>query len=625
MRTMALLAMFSCCSVPAAAQPVVGFTRTDVPAATTPRAVVAADFDRDGFPDFAQTGLGGSVGIWLNRMRTDEGFVRFRVLTVGGGPFDMAAGDLNRDGWPDLVIANADLEGVTILLSTGQAGGFTKRDYLMPGANPRGVALGDRNRDGALDIFVTEYATGAWRVLYGDGSGGVLRADRFGAIRHAQGVVAADFNRDGWLDVAIAGSGINLVAVFYSTATGELMQRNVSVGGHVNVLTSGDFNRDGWLDLAAASSSNNAIYTLHGSASGLAWRVSTATGASPRGIVAADVNQDGWPDLITANRASSTTAIHFGMPTRPGSFTEPRVEPAGRGSRAVAAADFDRDGLTDLATANEYNGSATLLRNNTALVRPGLVFRFQAIPEVEGSFGSNMFAADLNHNDRPDLIQEGGGIVLDGVTPFLLPGPAFSPAVGDLNRDGHQDIVAIDKFEERTLRVSFGDGRGAFPSTATVGSWDADTEARNLAVADTNRDGSADLLVTLINWRTRNAAMHVFAGRGDGTFDAATVTPLAAGTNAMAVADMDRDGRFDVLLSFVRDGEHNLTLQVLFGDGRGAFSRTIEHSVPANIVDIAVADANHDGQLDVIGVTFEVLLVMVGKAQGGLADAIAYR
>ena len=228
------------------------------------------------------------------------------------------------------------------------------------------------NRDGALDIIVTEYATGAWRILYGDGSGGVLRADRFGAIRNPQGVVAADFNHDGWLDVAIAGSGINLVAVFYSTATGGLVHRNVPVGGTVNVLTSGDFNRDGWLDLAAASSSNNVIYTLHGSASGLAWKVSTATGMSPRGIVAADVSQDGWLDLITANRASSTAAIHFGMPTRPGSFTAPHAEPGGSGSRAVAAADFDRDGRTDLATANEFSSSATMLRNSTALVRPGI-------------------------------------------------------------------------------------------------------------------------------------------------------------------------------------------------------------------------------------------------------------
>ena len=133
-----------------------------------------------------------------------------------------------------------------------------------------------------------------------------------------------------------------------------------------------------------------------------------------------------------------------------------------------------------------------------------------------------MITADLNHNDRPDLILDGGGFVLDGVTPLVLPGPAFSPAVGDLNRDGHQDIVAIDKFEERTLRVSFGDGRGGFPSTATVGAWDTDTEARNLALADVNRDGSDRSPRDPRQLAYQNAAMHVFTGRGDGTFGAAS-------------------------------------------------------------------------------------------------------
>ena len=274
MRTLVLTAMFLASGGIAGAQPVLDFARTDFKSVTQPRAIAVADFDRDGFPDFAQAGTGGgSVGIWLNRLHTTGGFERSRTIAVGGGPFEMAAGDLNRDGWTDLVIANADLEGVTVLLSTGRDGDFVQRAYPMPGANPRGVALGDRDRDGVLDLIVTEYATGAWRVLYGDGAGWVAREERFGSISHPQGVVAADFNHDGWLDIAIAGSGINIVAVFYSTATGGMVQKNVTVGGAVNVLASGDYNRDGWLDLSAASSSNSAIYTLHGSASGLAWRV----------------------------------------------------------------------------------------------------------------------------------------------------------------------------------------------------------------------------------------------------------------------------------------------------------------------------------------------------------------
>jgi hypothetical protein len=623
MRTPVFTAILLVSSVVAGAQPAMEYARTDVGTISHPRAIAVADFDRDGFPDFAQAGTGGgSVGIWLNRTGTGGGFQRSRTIAVGGGPFEMVAGDLNRDGWPDLVIANADLDGVSILLSTGRSGDFLHHPYPMPGANPRGVALGDRDRDGVLDIVVTEYMTGAWRILYGDGAGGVARQDRFGAISRPQGVVTGDFNHDGWLDVAIAGSGINIVAVFYSTATGGLVQRNVTVGGAVNVLASGDYNRDGWLDLSAASASNSAIYTLHGSASGLAWKVTTPTGTSPRGVVAADLDHDGWLDLVTANRASSTVAVHFGVPERPGTFTEAHVEPAGSGSRAVAIADFDRNGLPDLATANEFGGSASVLMNTTALVAPGLVFTRQAVAEPDGA-SAGVTLADLNHNDRPDIVYDDGAIMLDGIRAIQLPGPASSTVAADVNRDGHQDIVALDKYELRALRVFFGDGRGNFPSSTTVGSWNEDTEARNLVAADMNRDGRVDLLTTLSDWRTRISVLQIYTGRGDGTFTPGVTTPLAQGTNALNVSDLDGDGRNDVLLSMARDGVNDRVLQILFGDGRGGFSRTVNQPTPENIVDMEIEDLNHDGRLDVAGVTWGSLLVMLGTGDGALAPAMA--
>ena len=253
-------------------------------------------------------------------------------------------------------------------------------------------------------------------------------------------------------------------------------------------------------------------------------------------------------------------------------------------------------------------------------MKPGLVFALQELPLAD-TFGSQTSTADLNHNDCPDVILEDGAILLDGATLIRLPGPGGSPIVADLNRDGHQDVVAIDRWEGRTLRVFFGDGRGGFPTAAAVGSWNAETEARHVVAADMNRDGSLDLLVTMADWRLRTAAMHTYTGRGDGTFVLTAVTPMPQGTNALMTADIDRDGRTDVLLSMIRDGVNDLVLRVLFGNGTGGFPRTVDYPTPANITDLAVADLNHDGRPDVVGVSWDLLIVMLGTADGGLGTA----
>ncbi|MGZ3439263.1 MAG: FG-GAP repeat domain-containing protein, partial [Polyangia bacterium] len=63
--------------------------------------------------------------------------------------------------------------------------------------------------------------------------------------------------------------------------------------------------------------------------------------------------------------------------------------------------------------------------------------------------------------------------------------------------------------------------------------------------ADWNRDGKPDLLVVAQN----SAALDVFIGKGDGTFNAAV--PFTAGNTTWLVAgDWNRDGKLDVAISY---------------------------------------------------------------------------
>ena len=628
MRIFALTLTCAACTTLAAAQTPLGFEREDESSSMRPRTIAIADFDRDGFLDLAHGGGGpdASIAITLNRTRTGAGFQQFRRMTVGGGPFDMAAGDLNRDGWPDLAIANADAQGVTLLISAGVAGSFRQVDYPMPGANPRGIALGDRDRDGALDILVTEYATGAWRILYGDGAGSIAREERYGAIANPQGIITADFNRDGRLDVAIAGAGVNIVAIFYSTPAGGFQQKNVAVDGAVNVLAQGDYNRDGWLDLAAVSTSNSMIYTLLGGSAGLAWRGSTPSGSSPRGIVAADVNHDGWVDLMTANRASNTVNVHLGMASQPGSFTDADSFAAGSGSRAMAAADFDRDGRTDLATANEFAGSVSVLLNSTDVVAAGYALR-RDLP-----FGSrpspvrtalDLVVANFDRAGGPDLaVVTDGEIVVrydNGVLVRVADDSSSNThqlGSADFNRDGLPDLMTTNG---QSINVYLRTGATGF--TRTTGLSFTNKRIVAFALGDFTRDGRVDLAAGWVEQSTwpYPSGIHIAVGNGDGTFRSLGDTRMPTWPTGMAVADLNRDGREDLVTSHVAE---NAAIHVFYGDGAGGWSGSASLE-PTSASDVAIGDLNEDGRPDIVSADYgSQVVVLMALPEGGFAAPV---
>lgn len=612
MRTFALVVSLICASSVAIAQTVPTFDRADYAAASAARAIASADFDRDGWLDLATAGRDG-VTILLN---TGSGGFTPRVLTMPNeGAFDMAAGDLDRDAVPDLVVAQADGDAVDVLIGHGDGTFAAPRRIPIAGGNPRGLALVDYDRDGKLDIIVTEYATGAWRILYGDGAGAIARQDRFGGIARPQGVLARDFNRDGRPDLAMASTSINMVAVFLSTGTTGLVQRNVTVGGAVHVLAAGDYNGDGWLDLSAASTSNSTIYTLHGNASGLAWKVTTPSGSSPRGIVTEDLNQDGRLDLITANRASATVNVHLGSGT--GTFGAARAVGAGSGSRDVAAGDFDHDGRIDLATSNEFGSSTTVLTNATPFVAPAFRFTrqsFGARPGLGGPFGVE--PADFDRNGRLDAVVWANDIDVwlsgRGKTTVATGANVNDVSVADLNADGAPDLAAADYWGDQ-LRVFLNRGDGTFVERAAI---PMSSHVLRLATADLNRDGRLDIITQKVPENSTQGAFVILLGRGDGSFTPAGGTDtVMAFVQEIVTADLDGDGNVDAVGA--SGSPSNLT--VWYGKGDGTSSRLATYAMPRGVVDVAVADLNEDGRLDLISAYDSWVYVLSGLPGGNFA------
>ena len=90
-------------------------------------------------------------------------------------------------------------------------------------------------------------------------------------------------------------------------------------------------------------------------------------GAGPFSVTVGDFNGDGRQDLATANEFASTVSILLGRGD--GTFQAAPDVGVGTGPRSVAVGDFNGDGRPDLATANPDASTVSILLNNT----PGVV------------------------------------------------------------------------------------------------------------------------------------------------------------------------------------------------------------------------------------------------------------
>lgn len=346
--------------------------------ATQPMGFAAADFNGDGVDDLAVACSrggngeeGGHVAVYL--AGPESGLTLDETYRVDKGPDFLTAADLNADGHPDLVVTlrGAHERGVARLIGEGDGsfGGATVHSLGGFGVEP--VAVADTNDDGAMDILIPARN----RVLVNRGS-----ADRPGPFdeerltdrgRRRDGTVA-DTDNDGVMD------GIRLLPRHgqlhvYRGGTGERV--DVIVGKDIRAVFSvyggADFNGDGRLDplleMVAEGQGREVRIALSGD--GEEWEIGPALTAlgHPRAIAAADFDRDGKPDLLTSERADPDREEHrLTLYPGAGNGTFAEGEPLGIPGFAneLLVADFNGDGAPDVAVRHHAESRVTILLNN---------------------------------------------------------------------------------------------------------------------------------------------------------------------------------------------------------------------------------------------------------------------
>ena len=217
---------------------------------------------------------------------------------------------------------------------------------------------------GRPDLAVAEFDNHTVLIGQGNGDGTVTTLNAFGVGLNPEDIVTGDFNRDGTLDLDVTNVTSQTASILLGTEGGRFMVwDHVPNGTRTRDSDLADFDRDGRLDSVLVGDSKFRIELGLPASSSV---YGADVGADSRGVVAFDVNSDSWPDAAVANRGEHGVQIlvNASAGPEPIAFLPPVRLATGAGARALAAADVDGDGRTDLVVANQYAGTVTVMRES---------------------------------------------------------------------------------------------------------------------------------------------------------------------------------------------------------------------------------------------------------------------
>lgn len=342
-------------------------------------------------------------------------------------------------------------------------------------------------------------------------------------------------------------------------------------------------------------------------------------------ITSGDLNGDGIADVVGIGSGSIAVWLAnangtLGTPTTyvvPGDTTEAAVvaDVNGDGKLDVVVATLNSSTNKEMISVLTGKGNGTLnAAQSIAVTTPGSVGQLTI---------KYIVAADIRNNGSNDIIASNGIVLINNGTGGFTQGtPAFTPAdgqvlgfggnlaVADFNKDGNADL-AVDNGQEITIYLGHGDGTFTF-FTGYV----SDTDVGYLTATDLDGDGNVDLYVGTANGGVFGGdefdlgQSYALMGNGDGTFQGAPVAPFVyTGTN---LAPLTSGGVIDAVAQQEYDvnGANVIGPFISYlGDGKGNFTAKTALTLPTQngqVVDhyyaYALGDVNGDGKADLIGV-----------------------
>lgn len=321
-------------------------------------------------------------------------------------------------------------------------------------------------------------------------------------------------------------------------------------------------------------------------------------------VLVRDLDGDGAPEILTSgNQVDELSAFSLLANRGDGTFAAERLIASNFGEKLQDVGDLNHDGIPDLVVSNYWSNGITLYRGKGALGFDS------GTPYGTATHGGPSLIADYDHDGTPDVISLsfgsgnpvrlhlfhglGDGTFAPKTTIDTLLPNGETPSMRTIN--GALEILVGERLGRLAILRYAGGVLSIQQIDASPGSDLSST------FADVNGDGVPDIVETAdtTSESDPHEPIYITLAGADGTF--LERKQLAYPRNltfpvSVRAADLDGDGHVDLVVSDFRSPH----LYFYRGDGSGGFSEGVPIDAGGPVNAFAVADVNRDGRPDLV-------------------------
>ncbi len=662
-------------------------SKVDYPAGTYPGETSVGDLDADGRPDIAFTNSTSNTVSILKNLSTD-GTISFGEkieYTTAANPGTVSITDLNGDGKPELAVSNESDPFVSIFTNESLTGNirFSEKVDFFISFGSTSVSIADLDLDGKPDLVLSNLYSGvtmlrnrvneptitlitpnpasagatvnikgrnfstastvdfggtpatSFQILadsnitavLGTGTTGSLNVTNAYGTGSAYFVVIPTFSSfspsSGPVGTTVTIKGSNFSPVIYS---------NIVYFGAVQAVVTAATNSTLTVTVPAGATYQPITVTTNGltvssqqpfsitfpstqeefNPSSFTIKTDFTRSNSPYNIAAADVDGDGKTDIAAVNTGNKISIFRNTGEKGTVLFDEKIDFPADNQPVGLCFSDIDGDGKPDVVVPNYGSNSVSVLKN---VSYPGTISFTTRFNFTAGVNPQDVASADLDGDGKPDIAivnytdntlsilknlaptPYNGSITFSSKVDYPTGVNPYKVSIADIDGDGKPEVVVLNK-GSYTVSV--------YKNTSTLGSisfaakidYVTDSFPQSIAVADMNGDGKYDIIVSNFS-PSRLSVFNNTSSTGVISFLPKKDFETNHLSSHFSIADMNGDAKPDIIISNPNSGSVSI-LKNTSSAGGVSFAQESEYSTDPYPRDVIAVDMNIDGQPDIV-------------------------